>query len=52
MALRELPHPERERSEQSPFETPPRGGSSGDARRLSRAAGEFRLALWRRPEAP
>ena len=44
MALRKRPHPERERSEQSPFETPPGGGSSGDARHLSSPMIAFREA--------
>jgi hypothetical protein len=35
MALKIIPHPEHEQSEQSLFETPPLGdGSSGDARVL------------------
>src|SRR5437762_12006807 len=37
MAQKKLPYPERERSEQSPFETPLGGGSSGDAARRSSA---------------
>src|SRR5487761_1173148 len=43
--LKKTPHPERERSEQSPFETPPPGGgSSGDAGHRS----NFKLRQYRR----